>query len=289
MAEPLRRALGAPVCCTLQGEELFVDTLVEPYRSRALDMIRRQAATVDKFIAVSQYCANFMTDWLAVSANRMAVVPLGIRMDGYGTATPATGRPFTVGYFARIAPEKGLHVLADAYIKLRPRTGNMPMRLAAAGYLSGAHASYLAGVRERLEHAGLAHEFDYKGEVDRAGKLAFLNGLDILSVPATYDEPKGLFLLEAMASGVPVVQPRRGAFTEVVEATGGGVLVAPDSTESLADGIQSLSSDPVRRQALAAHAREGVRQHYTLAQSADRFLAVVDEVTRSQPARASVA
>jgi len=288
MAAPLARALGRPVCCTLQGEELFVNSLIEPYRSRALDMIRRQVPDVDRFLAVSRYCASFMSDWLAIPANRMAVVPLGIRMDGYG-AMPAGDRPFTVGYFARVAPEKGLHVLADAYVRLRQRTADVPMQLAAAGYLSGAHASYLADVRQQLERAGLAHEFEYRGEVDRAGKLVFLSGLDVLSVPATYDEPKGLFLLEAMASGVPVVQPRRGAFTEVVDATGGGVLVEPDDPQSLADGIHSLWTDPARRHLLAARAREGVRLHYTLAQSADRLLAVVDEVTRNLPARASVA
>ena len=89
-----------------------------------------------------------------------------------------------------------------------------------------------------------AHEFTYRGAVDRDGKLAFLRSLDVLSVPATYDEPKGVFLLEAMASGVPVVQPRRGAFTEIVEKTGGGLLVAPDDPSALADGIVPAVAGP---------------------------------------------
>ena len=94
-----------------------------------------------------------------------------------------------------------------------------------------------------LATAGLADEFTYHGAVDRDGKLAFLQTLDVLSVPATYDEPKGMFLLEAMASGVPVVQPRRGAFTEIVEKTGGGLLVPPDDPAALADGLLSLWQD----------------------------------------------
>ncbi len=122
---------------------------------------------------------------------------------------------FRVGYFARIAPEKGLHVLAEAYALLRAPHGRAPMRLEAAGYMAPrARRRISTRCSRRSTHAGLAGEFTYHGAVDRDGKLAFLRALDVLSVPATYDEPKGMFLLEAMATGVPVVQPRRGAFTE---------------------------------------------------------------------------
>ena len=120
--------------------------------------------------------------------------------------------------------------------------------------------------------AGLGSEFSYRGEVDRAGKLAFLRQPDVLSVPATYDEPKGMFVLEAMASGVPVVQPRRGAFVEMVERTGGGLLVPPDDPEALADGLHALWSSPDRRLALADRAVHGISDHYTVKQSADRLI-----------------
>ena len=102
----------------------------------------------------------------------------------------------------------------------------------------------------------------------------------MLSVPATYDEPKGVFLLEAMASGVPVVQPRRGAFTEVVEKTGGGLLVAPDDPVALAEGLHALwqrSRDCATT--LGERAFEGVRAHYSIAQSADRLMEVYEAVT----------
>jgi glycosyltransferase involved in cell wall biosynthesis len=153
------------------------------------------------------------------------------------------------------------------------------VRLEAAGYLSRAHQPYLDEVRRRLDRAGLAGEFTYHGAVDRAGKLAFLRSLDVLSVPATYDEPKGVFLLEAMASGVPVVQPRRGAFTEVVEKTGGGVLVAPDDPSALADGLYQLWRDRELAGALGARAFRGVRAHYGIAQSANRMLAAYEGLT----------
>src|SRR6185436_11673415 len=163
-------------------------------------------------------------------------------------------------------------------------------RFEAAGYLGAAHVSYLDQVRRVMADAGRSDEFHYAGELDRAGKLAFLRGLDVLSVPATYDEPKGMFLLEAMAGGVPVVQPRRGAFIEVVEKTGGGLLVGVDDSQGLADGLYELWRDRARLMALGERAYAGVRQHYTVARSADRLLEVFDAVAGGRVrASASVA
>jgi len=280
LARPLREAVRRPIVCTLQGEDLFLDGLVEPYRRRAIDLIREQIGDIDRFLSVSEYYAPVMASLLKIPSQKMAVVPLGINLEGYEaprrSGSPSGQDRFCIGYFARIAPEKGLHVLADAYIRLRQRTGSAPLALDAAGYLAPAQQGYLDGVRRTLRDAGLAGEFTYRGTLDRAAKLAFLKTLDVLSVPAPYDEPKGVFLLEAMASGVPVVQPRRGAFTEIVENTGGGLLVAPDDPAALADGLYALWSDRRRAAALGERGFEGVRRHYSIARSTDRLLAVYD-------------
>ena len=282
LAGPLREALKRPICCTLQGEDLFLDGLIEPYRTRALDLIRRQVADVDRFVAVSEYYVPVMSRLLGIPADRLAVVPLGINLSGYERRAPpkSPDDEFRIGYFARIAPEKGLQALADAYVLLRQRTPAARISLHAAGYLSRAYEPYLEGVGQTLGRAGLGGEFTYHGAVDRTGKLAYLRSLDVLSVPATYDEPKGVFLLEAMASGVPVVQPRRGAFTEVVDKTGGGLLVAPDDAAALAEGLYRLWADRGLTKMLGDRGFDGVRAHYGIAQSADRMLAVYEDVTR---------
>ena len=282
MAEPLKREFNRPVCCTMQGEEFFLDGLVPPYRDQALQRIREQVQHVDRFIAVGDYCAAFMSDYLEIPRERISVVPLGIGMDGYPDQSPAAsrheGEPLRIGYFARIAPEKGLHVLADAYIRLRQRTGRVPVRLETAGYMARSERAYFDGVRKTLDAAGLAHECTHHGEVDRDGKLAFLRTLDVLSVPATFDEPKGMFVLEAMASGVPVVQPRRGGFTEIVERTGGGLLVERDDVDALTEGLLTLVGDRALRASLADQAFNGVREHYTIQSSAARLLDVFTAV-----------
>ena len=275
LARPIKEALGLPVCCTLQGEDLFLEGLPEPYRAESLGLIRGQVKDVDCFVSVSDYYARFMPGYLGIPAEKIRVVPLGINPQGFEARPPRpAGRPFTVGYFARVAPEKGLHLLAEAFRLLRESGRAGGARLEAAGYLGPEHEGYLKQIERKMREWGLADEFRYRGALDREGKAEFLRGLDVLSVPATYDEPKGLFLLEAMACGVPVVQPRRGGFTEIVERTGGGLLVEPDDAASLADGLARLAEDAALNEELGARGSAAVREHYTVARMAERALEV---------------
>jgi glycosyltransferase involved in cell wall biosynthesis len=274
LAAPIREALDRPVCCTLQGEDLFLSQLPEPYRTRALELIRTNIEHVDGFAAVSTYYAGFMCRHLGIPENKMHVIPLGVNLKGYDASLRLHGNCFTVGYFARVAPEKGLHALVEAYTRLRRETDFSGATLEVAGYLAPEHREYLRGIERRMKDAGLSHEFRYRGVLDRPHKIDFLRNLDVLCVPATYDEPKGIFLLEAMANGVPVVQPRRGAFPEILEKTHGGILVEPDDTASLAQGIFRLWKDPALVAQLGAQAVAGVREHYSASRMATRALEV---------------
>jgi glycosyltransferase involved in cell wall biosynthesis len=278
LAEPIARALNVPICCTLQGEDLFLDGLGEPYRQQSLDLIRQGSRHVDAFLAVSQYYKDYMPGYLGIPASAVRLAPLGINFDGYTVRGVRPEGTFTVGYFARIAPEKGLDVLCDGYRRLRAKSRDDNARLLVAGYLAPEHQGYLERAIATLRAAGLEAEFEYRGELDRLQKIAFFQEIDVLSVPAPYAEPKGLFLLEAMASGVPVVQPRRGAFPEIVERAGGGLIVDADDNEALADGILSLWRDPERRAALGAAGARGVREHYHVGHMAEAVEAVYRDV-----------
>ena len=285
LAKPIKEALGRPVCCTLQGEDLFLEGLQEPYRSEAKELIRANLRHVDAFISVSEYYADFMPEYLGIPRENIRVVPLGINLQGYSsrvkTRLDAESGPFTVGFFARIAPEKGLHVLANAYRRLR-QDGRLPnARLEAAGYLAPEHETYLKDIEREMKQAGLGAEFNYRGVLDREQKIAFLQSLDVLSVPATYDEPKGMFLLEAMACGVPLVQPGRGAFIEIIEKTSSGLLVEPDDAESLAAGVLRIYEDPALREKLGRSGFEKVREHYSVARMADRALEAYASVLKN--------
>ena len=278
LAAPLKRALGRPVVITLQGEDLFLEGLPEPYRAEALQLVRSQVADVDLFIAVSEYYAQFMIDYLRIPESKMRVATLGVNTNDLSVSPrlPAAGSrsadPFTIGYFARVAPEKGLHNLAEAYRILRTEKGLPPSRLLVAGYLAPEHKPYLEAAAESLRVAGLGGEFVYRGAVDRARKVQFFHDIDVLSVPSPYREPKGLYLLEAMSCGVPVVQPNHGAFPEIIARTGGGVLAKSEAGADVADAILELWKDPARAAALGRAGAEGVRRHYTTRHMAEGVL-----------------
>ena len=279
LAAPLKRALKRPICCTLQGEDLFLNGLTEPYRTRAIALIKQRVPDVDMFLSVSDYYVPLMSRLIGVPRDRIAVVPLGINLEGY-ERRQRRGETYRVGFFARVAPEKGLHLLAEAYALLRARTPDVKMRLDAAGYMNPAQQPYLEEIKRGLARAGLADEFMYHGTVDRDAKLEFLQDLDVMSVPAP-DEPKGVSVLEAMAVGVPVVQPRCGSFTEMVEKTGGGLLVPPNDTPALAAALQSLFEDRELNERLGQSGFDGVREHYSISRSTDRLLTVYESLTGS--------
>jgi len=102
--------------------------------------------------------------------------------------------------------------LAEAYRLLRKRDDFPPARLEVAGYLAPEHKGYLHEIEREMHEWGFAGEFHYHGALDREAKLRFFQNIDVLSVPATYAEAKGLSVIEAMASGVPVAQPAEDRF-----------------------------------------------------------------------------
>ncbi len=278
LAEPLRAALQRPIGCTLQGEDLFLNGLGEPYRSTALELMRQKVPFVDGFAPVSRYCSAFMQELLGIDPDRMHLIPLGVRAEDYGNHRTPRADVFRVGFLSRIAPEKGLHLLCQAYRRLKLRKDVSSTRLEVAGYLGPEHRAYLHQIQKQIQEWGLAEEFRYHGALDRSAKIRFLENLDVLSVPAAHDEQKGLPILEAMASGVPVVQPRRGSYTEMIEKTSGGILTDPSEENSLEAGLYSIYRDERLAARLAQNARQGVRNHYSVSHMARAALEVYSAI-----------
>jgi glycosyltransferase involved in cell wall biosynthesis len=285
LAHPLSSALECPMACTLQGEDLFLDGMPASHRREAIRLIQERVPHVDGFLPVSEYYASYMGELLSIPASKMAVVRLGINLEGFAERVEREGRPVAIGYFARVAPEKGLHNLVDAYRLLRKRDDLPPTRLEVAGYLGREHRSYLARLENELAKDGLASEYRYHGTLDRKGKIDFLRSIDVFSVPTDYIESKGISLLEAMAAGVPAVQPRHGTFTEVLEATGGGMLVRAGDNRELAKALASLVLDPRARQEIGRKAAEGVRRHFTVERMARETAAVLARLAKREPLR----
>ncbi|MEW6071867.1 MAG: glycosyltransferase family 4 protein [Planctomycetota bacterium] len=264
VARRIAERTGAAVACTLQGENAFLDALPEPHRGLAWRTLAARARQVALFLAVSRHHAARMADRLGLPEARVAVVPNGIDVEDFSArAAGEAPSPPALGFLARLCAEKGLPLLVDAFLLLRER-GRVPdLRLRAAGVLRAEDRVIVAALRRRLAAAGLAAATEFLPDVDPAAKRAFLASLSVLSVPASAEESFGLYLLEAMAAGVPVVQPRHAAFPEILAATGGGILCDPGDPRALAEAIEALLLDPPRARELGERGGRAVRERFT--------------------------
>jgi len=294
MVRRLKSELGVPVACALQGEDTFLDALPETHRAACWRTLAERAAEVDRFIAPSQYFGDLMRERLGLAAEKVRVVHNGINLEGYaaeGRGTRDEGgvpvrpsllapRPSVpqLGFFARMCPEKGLDTLVEAYLLLRQRGRAGNLRLRVGGSCGPADTPFVNSLREQLRANGLLAEAEFHPNLDRAAKIDFLRSLSVFSVPARYGEAFGLYVIEAMAAGVPVVQPRVAAFPELIEATGGGVLCAPGDPQALAEAIEELLVDPARARALGAAGRRVVFERFSAEAMAVGMMRVCGEV-----------
>ncbi|MGO8701575.1 MAG: glycosyltransferase family 4 protein [Limisphaerales bacterium] len=285
LARRMRAELRLPVVCTLQGEDFFLDSLPEPHRGEAWRTMAERAADVDLFIAPSRYFAAFMAKRLQLPSARIRIIPNGINLDGYDRAATASAQPGppVLGYFARMCREKGMDQLVEAFIRLKKREGLSDLKLRLGGSCGPMDRPFVATARQALAAAGVLADVDFSPNVSREEKLAFFQTLSVFSVPATYGEAFGLFVIEALASGVPVVQPDHGAFGELVAATGGGVLCKPDDPEALAGALEALLRAPERARALGGAGQAAVRERFTVDIMAQAVAAICQEAVRNFP------
>ncbi|MBM3457875.1 MAG: glycosyltransferase family 4 protein [Armatimonadetes bacterium] len=279
LARRIREGTGAAVVCTLQGEDSFLDSLPEPERTQAWDTLAERARDVDAFVAVSRYYGDLMQERAKLPPARVHTVHCGITLEGYEERSEPPTVP-TVGYLARLSRLKGLERLVSAYEILRERNRVPGLRLHAAGTMTAADEPFVAGLQERLAAQGYGNEVEFRPNLEREEKIAFLRGLSVFSVPTTYGESFGLYLLEAMAAGVPVVQPRHAAFPEVLKATGGGLLCGPDDSGALAAGLESLLLDPEQARRLGNTGREAVHSRFSATMMARGVLEVFDRARK---------
>jgi glycosyltransferase involved in cell wall biosynthesis len=285
LARQIKAELGVPVLGFLQGEDSFIDGLGGPWTEQVWKLLGERMRDADAWIAPSQYFANLTArriGWTESDRERsMQIVPNGVATDGYHGNVEKSGH--AIGYLARFIPAKGLGLLVDAFIALKKR-GRFPQAtLRCAGSMTEGDARYVETLKAKLRAADLAHEVTWHPNVSREEKIAFLESLNVFSVPATYGEAFGLYVIEALAAGVPVVLPNTAAFPELVSATGGGRLFELGSTpgenaERLADALEALLGAPEEARALGARGREAVHREFSMSRLAGRLATMTREM-----------
>lgn len=288
LARKLKRELNSKVVCMLQGEDYFVDAMPEPWRGLAWRTLGERARDADVFIAPSRYFADVMGGRLGLPRDNVRVVHNGIQLDGYekGPEPQFSGpRPDTpvLGYFARMCPEKGLDRLVEAFLLLKRRERTRKLKLRIGGGCGSADEGFVESLRVKLNAAGVADDVEFQPNLDRPSKLAFLRSLTVFCVPALYGEAFGLYVIEALAAGVPVVQPRTASFPELIEATGGGVLYEPEQTGALADAVEDQLSNPDRLRRLSESGRKAAFERFSALRMSENIAGVFHELQAPEP------
>jgi len=277
LAPALRERPRVPVICLLQDEDGFVDGLGDPYAGQVWDLMQRHAAHVEAFVAVSRFYAGLMKDKMRLPEDKVRVVPMGIPVSQY-TAVAAPQGPPTLGFLSRQCPARGLDTLVEAFILLKRRERLKPLCLRVYGGKSRSDEPFIRGLRSRLAAAGVLEDVTFWADFSPEARHGFLSGLTVLSVPEKTPVAYGLYVLEALACGVPVVQPAIGVFPEILGQTGGGILVRDNTAEALAAALEPLLQDPEAAHRLGLQGREGVARHYDVTQTAERMIALTQEL-----------
>ncbi|MHC5036232.1 MAG: glycosyltransferase family 4 protein [Planctomycetota bacterium] len=280
LAPRIKKELNATVVCSLQDEDDWIEAMGEEYASRVWQAMGVLAEQVDAFVPVSRTFGDRMREKMGIPADRMHVVPIGIDLEGIGPVSPAS-RPTAIGYLSRITEKFGLDILVEAFIRLKKEARFKDLRLRVMGGGTKSDEPFLEEQIERAKGRGVLEAIDMANRFDRLTRGEFLQSLTVLCVPKRTGGAFGLYLLEAMAFGVPVVQPKLGAFPEIIEATGGGVLYEPNNAAKLADALASLLTDPEKAQALGRSGREAVFERFGAEKMAQRLVGIYEGVSRS--------
>jgi glycosyltransferase involved in cell wall biosynthesis len=269
----LKRSIGVPIVCSLQDEDTWVDAMGAPYNRLCWQAMAERASDVDAFVAVSEWYAEQMAVRMGISRDRLTVVPLGVELDGVEPA-PLPFDPPVIGYLSRMSESQGLGLLVDAFIKLKQDPRLRELRLKATGGMTTPDNPFVSGVKKKLKRHGMEGDVEFVPGFEKPDRREFLRSITVLSVPVVRGEASGTFILEALAFGVPVVQPDAGAFPEIINDTGGGLVYAPEDKHGLANALMKLLLDPALSNELGGRGREVVLARYGVNRMADDMLAV---------------
>ena len=279
LAGAIRDRLGVPIVCLLQDEDGFLDGLGAPYAEKAWGLLRERAKEIDRFVAVSEYYADVMADRLGVGRDKIDVVMTGVDVGQYKTAVHDSDAP-VVGFLSRMCSVKGLDTLIDAFIAMKKKLEFAKLRLRIAGGRSRSDERFIAEQISKLDKCGFMGDVEFLETFGQAEKVEFLSSLSVMCVPERQAVSCGLYVLEAMAAGVPVVQPRSGVFVEVIEGSGGGVLVDEYDAAAFAKAIESVLGDTEMLKQMGQRGIEAVRKKFDIMKSAEKMISVCEDVTQ---------
>jgi glycosyltransferase involved in cell wall biosynthesis len=275
----------------LQDEDVWVDVMKPSAAESVWKLMSKKADCVTKFISVSDYYAGVMKEKMSLPEEKVTSVHIGVDPTDY-IFKPVSEKKRRIGYISRMCHENGLDILVDAFILLKKKEEYKDVELVLTGGSTGDDRKYLSDIRQKIKEQDLQEQVEFHEDFEEQGLREYLEKVSMVSVPVRNGEAFGIYLLECMASGIPVVQPALGAFPEIVELTGGGIIYQENSPEGLAAALEKLLTDGDELERLSIQGREGVVQHFHINVQAERMVEVYSSAIKSvqtkQPAKQSV-
>jgi glycosyltransferase involved in cell wall biosynthesis len=279
LAGKLKSRLGVPVICSLQDEDVWVDVMSAANRDRVWQLMSQKARDVDAFVSVSNYFSGLIRSRMAINDSKIHTIHLGVNPAEYTYRDPA-GKKRSVGFLSRMNHDNGFDILIDAFILLKQSPSNDDVVLYLSGGSTNDDNPFLKEQRRKIVNAGLEHDVTFLENFNQEKRHILFDLVSVLSVPVRKGEAFGIYLAEAMASGIPVVQPALGAFPEIIEATGGGIAYGPNNPAKLADALEKVISNPVLLSETGAKARKGVEEKFNIKTQAEKLVEVYRQVSR---------
>lgn len=277
LARRIKEKTGVPIVCSLQDEDVWVDAMQPQFRQRIWDLMHERAADVDALVAVSNYFASEMRERMNLQNGKIHTFYLGVDVEDY-RFVPVSEKPRNVGYISRMCHKDGFDIVVDAFIHLKKQTGYDDVKLIVTGGLTGDDKKFLREQKEKIRVAGLRNDFEILEEFEGSARHDFFRKVSMISVPVRVGEAFGMYLLEAMASGVPVVQPALGAFPEIVEVSQGGLTYKPNSPEKLAETWGELLNNPARLQQLSEQGYKNTREKFNIHNHAQEIIGLYESL-----------
>jgi glycosyltransferase involved in cell wall biosynthesis len=263
LARRIKKKLDVKIVCSLLNEDDWIDEMAEPYQSRAWKLISKEASNVDAFLTPSNYYKEMFISKTGISGDNFQVIPLGIDPGDLAKIEKRDNYP-AIGYFCRINFQNGFDKLVDAFIELKTANDLPGLTLHVSGGYTSDDKPFIADQIRKIKTNGLKSFVRIYPEFHGNSKQEFFSNIDVMSVPVRKHDGYGLYLLEANAAGVPVVQPATGAFPEIVARTMGGITYSPDSVTELSTSLLQLLKDNDFRSGLGKQGKEKVLTELSL-------------------------
>jgi glycosyltransferase involved in cell wall biosynthesis len=254
LARQLKKYLDVRIVCSLQNEDDWINEMAEPYQGKAWKMISEEAVNIDAFISPSRYYKDFFVSKTGYSGNNIHIIPSGIDVN-QSIKTSINHKFPAIGYYCRVNYQNGFDKLVDAFIDLKSSKGMHDLTLHVCGGYTADDKPFINEQIKKIRDHGYKSYVKIYPEFHGTGKQQFFSNIDIMSVPVRKYDGYGLYLLEANAAGVPVVQPATGGFPEIIEITKGGIIYQPDTVDELSASLYNLLKDVDKLKMLGENGR----------------------------------